>query len=124
LFKPFRSFILAFFICSFLHLLASEVDYQVEIGLGVKIFDHFSIAVHKEFGEVPGNQLHAFIRSVNEFTVISEISIDGVSVFAVDLNLRHHGKLHTILLGNILVDLLIGSRLLFAELVAGESQNL
>ena len=109
---------------------------------GLKALHHFTLAVDEEFREVP---LDVGLRGVcrialrehpveqlGERMLGSESGkacltlqplVDGVRILAVDLNLGHQGEGDTVIQTAELLYLLVGARLLMAELVAREAND-
>lgn len=82
------------------------------------VVDDLSLRVEEEFREVPRD------RGALHRRVVSEPLEEGVRVGSVDLDLRHEGEGDAVVAARPLLDLGVGARLLVAELVAGESDNL
>ena len=97
-------------------------DFQ-ELDLRSKVFDHFSLGIHKEFGEVPGDRVGDSSFLIEKFTIFSEIVIDRVSFLSIHINLLHHREFNVELLHK-LTNLLRSSTFLSPKLIAWKSQNL
>ena len=86
----------------------------------VPIADNFSVSVNQEFSEVPWNVSGNLGRFIKQFTLASQVSVDWVRGRAINLNFVEQRELCVVGAGKFF-DFFICSRLLTAELVAGES---
>src|ERR1019366_1128405 len=78
-----------------------------------------SLSVHQELGEVP---LDAIAQQAALFA-LQELE-DWMRVVAIDLDLREQREVHAVIELTEGLDLVIGARLLMAELIAGKAKHL
>ena len=123
-FWSFCSFILAEFSTrrkfSLFNLRFDEFFNFKELYLRSKVFYHFSLGIHKEFSEVPGDRVGSSCFLIEKFTIFSEIVVDRMSFLSIHFNLFHHGEFNVELLHK-LTNLLRSSTFLSSKLVAWKS---
>lgn len=78
-----------------------------------------SIATDEELLKVPLDALEAEKTGL----LVLEPGPEGVGVVAVDLSLLHDGEAHAVVELAELLDVIVGTRLLTTELVAGETED-
>jgi hypothetical protein len=85
--------------------------------------DHFSLTVDQEFGKVPGNHLGRIGFGIKKRPVIPEVLEERVGFGSIDFDFFEENKLRVVFSFNKLQNLLMTSRFLTHELIAGESQQ-
>ena len=92
------------------------------LGLRVKVHDLIADRIHEEFRKIPRQLLTPLCLLIVQRGIQPQILVDLVAVSAVDVALLKHRELDT-LAGSEPSDLLVSTRLLLAELIAGKAQN-
>ena len=86
--------------------------------------DDLSFRVDDELCEVPRDNLGLALGAIPERAVQAKELVNGMRLRSVNIDLGEHGESSTICSLSKLLDLCISSRFLFAELIAGECEDL
>ena len=88
------------------------------------IRNDFAFGVNQEFCEIPWNLLCLALLCIKELRVTTQILVDLTTLGAIDVSFLKHHEFSTVELTSESLDLIIATRFLFHELIAGECQDL
>jgi len=100
------------------------IDGLVRLNFRSHVLNNFALLIDDKLGKVPGNIFGNLLFLVVQLTVLLKESVNLVGVLAVNIALLEEGELGTPSVRSVLLNVLIGVRLLSTELVAREREHL